>query len=279
MTSKFNLKKQFIIKDDQLLPIVGDLSFNNINSDKLVIFCHGYKGYKDWGCWNLVADLFAENGFKFLKFNFSHNGGTIENPIDFPDLDAFSKNNYSLEVQDVSRVITYIKESNAKEFKFKELFIIGHSRGGGIAAISSGNEKLISKLVTWASVSDFSNRFPDENEIEKWKNDGVRYVENKRTHQMMPHLYQFYTDFFQNKDKLSIKNGLKKFRGKTLICHGSLDLAVHHENASSLNKWSLGSELYKIRTNHTFGAKHPWESATLPNDLKDICLKTIGFFN
>ena len=94
-----------------MLPVVGDLSFSDVNSEKLIIFCHGYKGYKDWGCWNLVADLFAENGFKFLKFNFSHNGGTINNPIDFSDLDAFSKNNYSLEVQDVSRVIKYIRES------------------------------------------------------------------------------------------------------------------------------------------------------------------------
>tara|TARA_B100001287_G_scaffold39130_1_gene28324 strand:+ start:33162 stop:33983 length:822 start_codon:yes stop_codon:yes gene_type:complete len=273
------LKKHFIINDDHLLPIVGDLSLNNVNSNKLVIFCHGYKGFKDWGCWNLVADLFAENGIKFLKFNFSHNGGTIDDPIDFPNLEAFSKNNYSFEVKDVSRVIKYLKKSEADEFKFKELFIIGHSRGGGIAAITARSEKLISKLATWASVSDFANRFPPKKEIEKWKKDGIRYVENKRTHQMMPHLYQFYNDFIQNKDKLSIKNSLKKFKGKTLICHGSLDLAVHHENASNLNTWCNDSVLYKIRTNHTFGSKHPWEKDDLPNDLKDICLKTISFFN
>jgi pimeloyl-ACP methyl ester carboxylesterase len=273
------LRKQFVIKDDHLLPIVGDLSFRDINADKLVIFCHGYKGYKDWGCWNLVADLFDENGFKFLKFNFSHNGGTIDNPIDFPDLDAFSKNNYSLEVQDVSRVINYIKESKAEEYRFKELYIIGHSRGGGIATITAGNDKSISKLVTWASVSDFSNRFPDEIEIAKWKKEGIRYVENKRTKQMMPHLYQFHNDFIQNKAKLNIKKSLEKFNGKTLICHGSLDLAVHHQNASNLYNWGKFTEFYKIRTNHTFGAKHPWLDLELPSDLKDICLKTIGFLN
>lgn len=273
------MKKKFIIEDGNLLPIIGDLSFQDINSEKLVIFCHGYKGYKDWGCWNLVANLFAENGFKFLKFNFSHNGGTIDQPIDFPDLEAFSKNNYSLEVQDVSRIIKYIKESKELEFNFKELFIIGHSRGGGIAAITAANEELISKLITWASVSDFSNRFPDEKEIKKWEKHGVRYVENQRTKQMMPHLFQFYTDFFQNKDKLSIQKSLNNYKGKTLICHGSLDLAVHHENASNLHKWSTSSELYKIRTNHTFGAKHPWEKDSLPEDLNQLCVKTISFLN
>ena len=279
MNSNLSLKKHFVIKDDHSRSIVGDISYNDISSDKLVIFCHGYKGYKDWGCWNLVADLFAKNGFKFLKFNFSHNGGTVENPIDFPDLDAFSKNNYSIEVQDVSRVIKYINESKVEEFKFNDLFLIGHSRGGGIASISASNETMISKLSTWASVSNFANRFPNEVEIEKWKMEGIRFVENKRTLQMMPHLYQFYTDFIENKDKLDIKESLKKFNGEVLICHGSLDLAVHHENASNLHVWSNKSQLYKIRSNHTFGAKHPWEGNDLPIDLKNVCLKTISFFN
>ena len=26
-------------------------------------FAHGYKGYKDWGAWNLMAEKFAKNGF------------------------------------------------------------------------------------------------------------------------------------------------------------------------------------------------------------------------
>ena len=59
------------------------------DSNPLIIFCHGYKGFKDWGAWNLMAEAFAKIGFCFIKFNFSHNGGTIEQPIDFPDLEAF----------------------------------------------------------------------------------------------------------------------------------------------------------------------------------------------
>ena len=84
---------------------------------------------------------------------------------------------------------------------------------------------------------------------------------------------------YENKDKLSIQKSLNNFKGKTLICHGSLDLAVHHENASNLLKWSSSSELYKIRTNHTFGAKHPWEKDSLPEDLNQLCIKTISFLN
>ena len=83
-------------------PILWDAFFNADNTLKpVVIFCHGYKGFKDWGAWDSVAKIFSDKGFFFLKFNFSHNGGTIENPIDFPDLEAFAENNYSKELDDL----------------------------------------------------------------------------------------------------------------------------------------------------------------------------------
>ena len=81
------LKETFIINsdNDKDLPIIGDLTYKK-DSKNLVVFCHGFKGFKDWGCWNLVANLFAENDLKFLKFNFSHNGVTLDNPLKFFDL-------------------------------------------------------------------------------------------------------------------------------------------------------------------------------------------------
>ena len=52
-------------------PIVYDF-FYELNRSKapIVIFCHGYKGYKDWGAWTLFAKDFASQGIAFLKFNF-----------------------------------------------------------------------------------------------------------------------------------------------------------------------------------------------------------------
>src|SRR5690554_5861048 len=74
--------------------------------EDLVVFIHGYKGYKDWGAWNLVQSYFVRNGMAFCKFNMSHNGGTTDEPIDFPDLEAFSLNRYSYELADVKHVWT-----------------------------------------------------------------------------------------------------------------------------------------------------------------------------
>lgn len=78
-----------------------DLTYNDNNPKApLVIFAHGFKGFKDWGTHNMVANLFAENGFRYLKFNFSHNGTTVDKPIDFADLIAFSENTFSIELDD-----------------------------------------------------------------------------------------------------------------------------------------------------------------------------------
>ena len=271
-------KEKFVIQGTASeKPILCDLTKSFQYHDKnLIIFCHGYKGFKDWGCWNLMAHKFAQNGFNFLKFNFSHNGGTMSNPIDFPDLKAFSENNYSIEVNDVIRVVNYVK-SQFTYFSNANIHLMGHSRGGGIACIASSRGLHVESLILLASVSDYKNRFPEKSEIDQWRKHGVRYVENKRTKQKLPHLYQFYQNYMNNESYLNIESSLKKFRGKTLICHGTMDLAVDFQNALNLLSWSNFGSLFKLRTNHTFGSKHPWEENHIPTALDQIIDKSISF--
>ena len=132
-------KQAFIIEANSFhnLPISGDFSFYNSNKN-LIIFCHGFKGFKDWGCWNLVSNYFCQRGFNFLKFNFSHNGTTVSNPSEITDFNAFRNNNYSIELQDIGRVINYVKSSKSI-LNHNNLYLIGHSRGGGIACLATQN--------------------------------------------------------------------------------------------------------------------------------------------
>lgn len=90
----------------------------------------GYKGFKDWGCWHLTAEAFAKASFCFVKFNFSHNGGTIEEPIDFPDLEAFGNNNFTKELDDLESVIDWVTNSDFKNItsiSTNDITLIGHS--------------------------------------------------------------------------------------------------------------------------------------------------------
>ena len=87
-------------------PIITDVYFEKNNTKKqLVIFCHGYKGYKDWGAWNLMVPEFVKCNLFFVKFNFSHNGTTLEQPSDFADLEAYGQNNYTKELQDLDAIL------------------------------------------------------------------------------------------------------------------------------------------------------------------------------
>src|SRR5690606_22840034 len=177
-------RKNRIIHSKDKKPILYDVYYKETEKPQpLVIFCHGYKGFKDWGAWHLVAQAFANDGFCFLKFNFSHNGGTMENPIDFPDLEAFAENNFSLELDDLDRILNEIETGNENFPKeISTISLIGHSRGGGIVLIKAEEDVRINKVATWASISDFKPRFQENSsEFESWKNTGVIYVQNSRT--------------------------------------------------------------------------------------------------
>ncbi|WP_033959413.1 alpha/beta hydrolase family protein [Psychroserpens jangbogonensis] len=263
-------------------PIVWDAYFKSDGVKKpIVIFCHGYKGFKDWGSWDLVAKTFSNQNLFFVKFNFSHNGGTIDNPIDFPDLKAFSENNYTKELIDLDDILNLILSENFKhknEIDISNITLIGHSRGGGISIIKASEDQRITKLITWASVSDYGSRFGSSIEIIEWQENGVKYVLNGRTKQKMPHLYQFYEDFQINRERLNIEHSVKKLEIPFLIIHAKGDSSVTIKEADSLNSWNSKSELLKIEdSNHVFGASHPWGKDKLPENLKSVVEKSIEF--
>lgn len=276
------VKKNNILKRTNKKPILWDVFSENSKTKKpLVIFCHGYKGFKDWGAWNIMAETFARAGFIFVKFNFSHNGGTMKQPIDFPDLEAFANNNYTTELDDLQDMIDYLLSNNSSiysEINTTNITLIGHSRGGGIVAIKAEEETRITKLISLASVCDYADRFPKGEAFKQWKNSGMFHVVNGRTKQEMPHYYQFFEDFKANETRLTIKRAIKNTSIPHLIIHGTHDLGVSYKDAESLHQWNSNSKLYGIENaNHVFGASHPWEREELPNDLFKVVESCVNF--
>ncbi len=262
-------------------PIVTDVFYNKTQKPKpIVIFAHGYKGYKDWGCWNLVAEHFAHEELFFIKFNFSHNGGTLEQPIDFPDLEAFGNNNYTKELDDLQTVIDWVltKASFSREIDATNITLIGHSRGGGIVTLKASEEPRITQLISWAAVSNFGQRSSTIGELENWKKDGVKYVLNGRTKQQMPHFYQFYEDFKANEVRLNIERATKSIKIRHLIVHGTQDTSISFDEALNLNKWNPKSTLISIEeADHTFGARHPWNHDSMPKHLQQAVTASLDF--
>jgi pimeloyl-ACP methyl ester carboxylesterase len=275
------IEKNIILNRTNKKPILIDTFYSEGKTNQpIVIFCHGYKGFKDWGAWNIMAKQIAEAGYCFLKFNFSHNGGTIEDPIDFPDLEAFGNNNYTKELDDLNDVLDWIQKyfKDNPHIDINKINLIGHSRGGGIAILKSSEDNRITKLITLASVSDFSNRFGTEDDIKEWKEHGVKYIQNGRTKQQMPHYYQFYEDFKDNKERLDITSATKHLEIPILIIHGDLDTSVSLSESKALQQWNTISEFQIIDgADHVFNTKHPWDKEMLSMELENVAKHIINF--
>lgn len=273
--------KNIILEGKHEKPIVTDTFYVESKMPKpIIIFCHGYKGFKDWGAWDLMAKAFANAGFFFIKFNFSHNGGTIEQPIDFPDLDAFGNNNYTKELDDLETVIDWI--CNNSELKIEAntnaINLIGHSRGGGIVLIKAEEDNRVKKVITLAGVCDYGKRTSTKGDLKQWKKDDVKYVLNGRTKQKMPHYYQFYKDFIKNEERLTIKRAVSNLKSPLLVIHGDDDTSVKIDEAHAIHDWKPSSTLKIIEgANHVFNASHPWDKNHLPEHLKLAIESSISF--
>ncbi|MDN3694588.1 prolyl oligopeptidase family serine peptidase [Chryseobacterium tructae] len=269
-------EKNIYLENKEKKGFLADAFYNDVQKKRpLVIFIHGYKGYKDWGAWDLMAEKFAQAGFFFVKFNFSHNGTTVDNPDHFADLEAFGNNNYSKELSDLGIVIDhFIQNPNVDEEK---VILMGHSRGGGISIIKTFEDERINGLITLASVGTL-DRFPKGEFFENWKKEGVYYALNGRTQQEMPHYYQFYEDYEKNIHQFDVERATEMAKAHMLIIHGTQDEAVGVKQAEHLHLLHPNSELFLIENgNHTFGAKEPWTDSDLPKDLNTVTEKCIDF--
>ena len=245
-------------------------------NEEIVVFIHGFMGFKDWGAWNLVQDFFTSHGFGFCKFNLSHNGGTIDNGIDFPDEESFGKNTYSKELNDVFCVLDWI---DSQGILYKKIHLIGHSRGGGIALLAAKNDKRINSVNSWSGISDIGSRFPIGKELEEWKTKGVRYVQNGRTKQNLPQYYSLYEDFNQNQEILNIENACRNLKIPACIIHGDADTSVPlREGKANANRLNVSLHIIE-NSDHVFGASHPWLGEKLPERLKLVCDISLDFFH
>ncbi|GAA4095504.1 alpha/beta hydrolase family protein [Mucilaginibacter panaciglaebae] len=272
-------QEHFTLPGSKGRAMLMDLTYDSRHKTApLVIFSHGFKGFKDWGTHNLVARHFAQNGYRFLKFNFSHNGTTPDNPVDFTDLIAFADNTFSIELDDLNTVIDFACNGTAIP-RTHHVYLIGHSMGGGINIIKTAEDKRVKKLVTMASISNFHNLWPKTAE-QQWRLQGVMYMLNSRTNQQMPLKSTLLDDLERNPGRLDIPAKAMQITQPWLIVHGTEDKTVPLSHAKELHKAQPSARLSVIKgADHTFGGTHPYAKNSLPPHLLDFCEQAIEFLN
>lgn len=278
------MKNEITVPGSKHKPIALDITFNEASGKcPVIIYAHGFNGFKDWGNFDLIAKQFVEAGFTFVKFNFSHNGTTPEHPRDFADLEAFGENNYTKELFDLRRVIDWISDP-ANEYSSRidvtRIGLIGHSMGGGISIIQTAEDNRIKALVTWASISQCKTPWGNwpADKMKAWKESGVQYYTNGRTKQEMPLHYQLFEDYEQNTARLNILQAAENIQVPFLICHGTEDAGVPVQSAKDLHAAHPGAALFILPGDHVFGRKHPWAGTDLPDAMQQVVDENIAFF-
>ena len=278
MIKKLN---NIIIKGSAGKPILIDVTFKtNAQPKQVVVFCHGFKGFKDWGPFNKIATHFAEQDIVFVKFNFSYNGTTIDDPLNFVDLKAFGNNNFCKELDDLSLVLDWIEESNElkEEVNCSNISLFGHSRGGGIAMLKTAEDKRVDKIISWASPSNFIDTLPKGDKLAKWKEMNLAYIYNGRTKQNMPMYFQFYENCKANAKRLNIQYAVEKRSIPHLVIHGSKDPTVLLAEAENIQNWNTDTQLHIIEgANHVLGGFHPYALEDFPENLQEAIDVTISF--
>jgi len=240
-----------------------------------VVILHGFKGFKNWGFFPCLAERLALAGFTAVTFNFSGSGvGPDSEVVDEPD--RWFRQTLSNDLADLDTVIAHMAEAAPPW-----IGLVGHSRGGGTAAIQAARDTRVRALVTWAAVAGFSRYSTAE--LARWRREGRIEVVNARTGQILPMGTVSLNDLEANGvggGPLDVLAAATRIRVPWLIVHGTADESVAGSEAERLAGAS-GSGLTELLlldgAGHTFGARHPWAGST--PDLDEAMKQTARFLS
>jgi uncharacterized protein len=230
-----------------------------------VVVVHGFKGFKDWGMFPHLAERLARAGFTAVTFNLSGSG--VDDAGEFSLPDRFGHNTFSAELQDLQRVLDALMSGELGLAVPPTLALVGHSRGGGIAVLQTAQDTRIRALVTWSAISRVERWSAEQRST--WRTVGHTEIQNSRTGQILPLYTDVLDDIEQNAEALDIEAAAARIRVPWLIIHGTADESVPFSEAEVLKSASRRKKTRLLsieRGGHTFGATHPWRSATAELD-------------
>jgi len=272
------MSKDFIlntVRNEQLR--ITTYGLENLKSGSCLIFVHGFKGFKDWGFGPYLGEYFGKSGFFVITFNFSHNG-IGDKLTEFTELEKFAQNTFSLEIEELSEVISAYLDGYFGESSNNKIGLLGHSRGGAIALLTAEQKNEVGAVALWSSISRL-DRY-SEKQKEKWRKKGYFEVFNTRTKQKMKLNLSLLEDIEKNgTGSLNLEKAIKELARPLFIAQGEQDLAVPIKEGELLFEWSDKnlSEFHKIPSvGHTFNMKHPFEGSNPV--FEDLLQETKNFF-
>ncbi|MEN8144730.1 MAG: prolyl oligopeptidase family serine peptidase [Gemmatimonadota bacterium] len=269
---------EFPLRDDDVLRGDAWTPSDKRRSDTVIVVCHGFKGFKDWGFFPYLCGQLAEmTGFATVGFNFA-GSGVGSDLANFTELDKFGHNTFSKELEDLAEVLQRLRSGElADDVEPASRFgIFGHSRGGAAALITAFENEDVGAVATWAAISSverYETAFGEELESE-----GVVYIANARTGQQMPLYPDIIADIRENRARLDMLGAASALACPYLIVHGDADITVPVSEARALAKAAGRNGRLEViaGAGHTMGSVHPFLEAG--PDLKRATTRTAEHF-
>jgi uncharacterized protein len=274
------------IPSSENLPIYYDLytpaaSVNTVFP--VILFVHGFKGFKDWGAFPDACEELSRAGFAVVAFNLSLNG-VGESMTEFDEGELFERQTLSQDLDDVGRVIEAIKQKEIDNEKIvldtDRVGIFGHSRGGHTAIAAAAEYSEIQCLVTWNAVADYNSRWSSEMKRD-WETKGYTEIVNSRTGQVLKMNKVVYEDAVEHASRLMAIKRVKEIHLPSLFIAGKADEAVPFSDSEKLfRKCQADEKEIRLIENagHTFNVSHPFEEKEYPSAFSEALNLTEGWF-
>jgi uncharacterized protein len=230
----------------------------------VVVVCHGFKGFMEWGFFPPMAELLANRGFTVARFNFS---GAGMRPGDerVTDPAAFRSNTFRREREELLAVLGAVGSEIAPgRADADRLGLLGHSRGGAAVLFAAAGEwrERLRALVTWASIGRLDRLGAEQ--MAEWRRRGELPVVNARTGQELAVGPQLLAEIEEGAADLDLTAAAGRRRAPWLIVHGDEDESVPVAEGRDLEGAAAPPrELLVIPGGgHTLGASHPFAGPT-----------------
>lgn len=240
------------VSGDRLVRISIDGPLQQESGFEDILFIPGFKGFKDWGGWPWFCSELAVAGHRVYRMNPSMCGvGPSLDTFDQPE--RFARQTLAHDVEDVQAVLA------DDELGISAPILLGHSRGGLVAALSARVLDGVSAVITMGTPTDLVRI--SEQELKQWRADGRREIVNARTGEVLYQDVEVLEDYLQQGDAYSAPLALQHAGVPVLAIHGAEDEAVDFSSTEVLLAGVDSQHARKIivaGAGHTFGLTHPF---------------------
>jgi dipeptidyl aminopeptidase/acylaminoacyl peptidase len=247
-------------------PIRGDVWLPDHVADAapVVVGIHGFKGFRRWGFWPAIGTSLNRGGFAFANFDMSHNGVGVGG-LDFDEPDLFERNTWAREEADLATVLDALRAGRLPQphrVDPRRVALLGHSRGGGLAAVHAARDPGIAAVVALAPISTVL-RFEDST-VERGRRMGFIPILNTRTNETLRFGADAIAEIAARPDLHDIaESHAARLAAPLLVVHGEDDSAVPAAEGRALAAAAPHGTFVGIAgADHVLGCRHPWAGTT-----------------